>query len=508
MEEVVGDVSRVLSQIRELSPELPTLLREAAPHVIVVGDFLLDGWWYGRSERISREAPVPVVELVDRQSVPGGAANTAMNVSALGGRVEVRGIVGDDEAGRTLARLLEDGGVDVRGLERSADVTTVTKNRVISGDQIVLRVDEVQRARLSDHTVERFEATVRQAWDSADAVIICDYGFGTFTEPVIQTLAGAPRPRLLVVDSHNPAAWAPLRPDAITPNATEAFSLLGGTSPDSRDRASALAERAGVLLDRTAASVVLATLDCDGSVLLTADSRPHRTFARRVSERQASGAGDTFVAAFTLGRAAGLALPLAADLAQAAAESVVQRLGTSVCTSAELAAQLDTQLDIGPLAAIDADELVSRVVVERAAGKRIVLTNGCFDVLHRGHTTYLAQAARLGEVLVVAVNSDASVSRLKGPDRPINTATDRGAALAALASVDYVTIFDTDTPIPLLERLQPDVYAKGGDYSPEMLEEAAVVESYGGEVAILDYVPTQSTTELLARIRGGARVGS
>jgi rfaE bifunctional protein nucleotidyltransferase chain/domain len=200
-----------------------------------------------------------------------------------------------------------------------------------------------------------------------------------------------------------------------------------------------------------------------------------------------------------LARAASLPLTTSVDLAQAAADIVVRRAGTSVCSTDDLGRHLASFADT----ALDARELARQISQHRAAGRRIVLTNGCFDVLHRGHTRYLNQAKQLGDILVVALNSDDSVRLLKGNDRPINTATDRAAVVAALSCVDYVTVFDTPTPVPLIEELRPDIYAKGGDYTPEMLIETRAVEGYGGTVAILDYVADLSTTAVVNRIRNG-----
>ena len=253
------------------------------------------------------------------------------------------------------------------------------------------------------------------------------------------------------------------------------------------------------LLEATGAAAVVVTLDRDGTVLLPAAGDVHRTWARPVAEKQASGAGDTFVAALTLARAASLPLTTSVDLAQAAADVAVHRSGTSVCSSADLSRHLASFADT----ALDAGELARQIRRHREDGQRIVLTNGCFDVLHRGHTRYLNQAKQLGDILVVALNSDDSVRRLKGPDRPINTLTDRAAVIAALSCVDYVTVFDTPTPIPLIEKIRPEIYAKGGDYTPAMLAETAAVERYGGKVAILDYVAELSTTAVVQRIRDG-----
>jgi rfaE bifunctional protein nucleotidyltransferase chain/domain len=300
-----------------------------------------------------------------------------------------------------------------------------------------------------------------------------------------------------VVDAHDPSRWSSLRPDLATPNAHEAARLIAADLPPGGDRPAWFAEHAAELFQATGSEAIVVTLDRDGTVLLTRDLPAYRTWAVPVAEKQASGAGDTFVAALTVARSTGRPLTASADFAQAAADVVVRRFGTSVCSTDDLAHHLGHSAEV-----LDEEELATRLAVERGNGRRIVLTNGCFDVLHPGHTASLNQARALGDVIVVAVNGDESTRRLKGEGRPVNRAEDRAGLLSALASVDYVTIFDTDTPIPLIERIRPDVYAKGGDYTPQMLEESDVVTGYGGEVRILDYVPAQSTTAVVERILG------
>ena len=305
-----------------------------------------------------------------------------------------------------------------------------------------------------------------------------------------------------MVDPHNPGSWAVLTPPLATPNALQAARLIGTEFPGGAARCPFVEAHADQLLRASGAAVVVVTLDREGTLTIRPDSTrsepaTHRTWARPQAEKQASGAGDTFVAALTLARAAGLPLTTSVDLAQAAADVVVHRPGTSVCTTEELATHLRGFADT----ALTDTQLARHIQEHRSEGRRIVLTNGCFDVLHRGHTRYLNQAKQLGDVLVVALNSDSSVRQLKGPDRPVNHEADRAAVVAALSCVDHVTIFDTPTPIPLIELLRPDVYAKGGDYTPEMLQETAAVERYGGTVTILDYVPEHSTTAVLERIR-------
>jgi rfaE bifunctional protein kinase chain/domain/rfaE bifunctional protein nucleotidyltransferase chain/domain len=493
----VTDPGSPLGAITGLTPAVPALVRRAAPTVTVIGEPILDGWWRGTSERMTREAPAPVVDLTVREYAPGGAANTAMNLAALGARVRMVGIVGRDDAGDRLREILETAGVDVTGLLAVEGRRTTAKNRIVSGDQLIVRIDEAEEQPVAPAILDALATAALEATEGADAEVVCDYGAGTLTGPVLEALAARDiRPALTVVDAHDARPWAALRPHLVTPNAAEA-SALAGTALRG-DRAAAALAHAETILAATNAADVVVTLDADGTVLLgRSDEAPHRTAARPATEKQASGAGDTFVAALVAGRAAGLPLRTSVDLAQAAADVVVHRFGTSVCTTDDLVVHLGGQ----PTTALDDEQLRARVAAERAAGKRIVLTNGCFDVLHLGHTTYLSQAKQLGDVLIVAVNSDASARRLKGEGRPINPAHERAGVLASLSCVDYVTVFDTDTPIPLIEWLRPDIYAKGGDYSPEMLEESAVVRAGGGEVQILDYVADHSTTAVVDRIR-------
>lgn len=488
-----------LSGLRSLAPWLPGRLAARAPLVAVVGDVMLDGWWSGTTDRFCREAPAPVVDMVSRDYAPGGAANTAMNLRGLGARVRLAGLVGEDEPGRRLRAVLAAAGIDLQLLHARPDARTATKYRVLAGDQVLLRMDD--GGSPVPGQAEEDLADALPAWlGEADAVVVCDYGSGLLHGRVREALIRQRGNRLTVVDAHAPGLWAALEPDVVTPNFQEAARLLDLRPEPGRERAEQIGGRGADLLQATGARSAVVTLDREGTLLLTGGGQIHRTWARPATEKQASGAGDTFVACLTVARAAGLPLSTAADLAQNAADVVVRRTGTSVCTWADLELHLTALADT----ALSPDELQARVEADRAAGKRIVLTNGCFDVLHRGHTRYLQQAKALGDVLVVALNGDDSVTRLKGPGRPINPVHDRAGVIAALSCVDYVTVFDTDTPIPLIEALRPDVYAKGGDYSPEMLQETRVVRECGGQVRILDYVADHSTTALVERIQSSS----
>ncbi|WP_341394488.1 D-glycero-beta-D-manno-heptose 1-phosphate adenylyltransferase [Arthrobacter sp. G119Y2] len=488
-----------LAGLRSLAPWLPGLLAGKAPRIAVVGDVMLDGWWSGTTDRFCREAPAPVVDIERRDYSPGGAANTAMNLQSLGARVRLAGLVGEDEPGRRLRGLLAAAGIDLQQLQSHPAARTATKYRVQAGEQVLLRMDDGGSpvpAEAEEHLAGSLDAWL----EDMDAVVVCDYGTGLLHGMLRDALVAARGSRFTVVDAHDPALWAGLAADVVTPNAQEAARLLDITLQPQADRAEQFIGRGRELLHAAGAGSAVVTLDREGTVLLAGDGTVHRTWARPAAEKHASGAGDTFVACLTLARTAGLPLSTAADLAQNAADIVVQRAGTSVCTTADLTLHLTALADT----ALPPGELGERVAADRAAGKRIVLTNGCFDVLHRGHTRYLQQAKALGDVLVVALNGDDSVTRLKGPDRPINPVHDRAGVIAALSCVDYVTVFDTDTPIPLIEALRPDIYAKGGDYSPEMLQETPVVRALGGQVRILDYVADHSTSAVVQRIQASS----
>lgn len=480
--------------------DLVATIDDREPLVVVIGDCILDRWTVGEAERVSREAPAPVVRVTETIAVPGGAANTAVNARALGARVRMVGLIGDDEAGRVLRERLDTAGVDTTHLVVVDGATTTTKSRVVGGDRVVVRVDELAATPTAEHGVLLGRA-VAEAVRSADAAVVCDYGLGVQASDVIPML-DRDRPGAVVVDAHDLTRWAALTPDLVTPNAGETAALLGREFGAGSERVAGIVAARAEVLQRSGARAAVVTLDRDGTVLLEPGSdQGFRTRATPASEQQASGAGDTFCAAATVALAVRAPLRDAVSVAQAAADVVVREAGTSVCTAAALLDSVTAPAET----VVDHDELAEAVDRARAAGRRVVFTNGCFDVVHRGHTTYLRQARELGDLLVVALNDDDSVRRLKGPERPINPAEDRAGVLAALACVDLVTVFATDTPIPLIERLRPEVYVKGGDYSPEMLSETGVVRGYGGEVVMVDYVPEHSTTAVLRRIREAAQ---
>ncbi|HMC05339.1 MAG TPA: D-glycero-beta-D-manno-heptose 1-phosphate adenylyltransferase, partial [Actinomycetota bacterium] len=346
---------------------------------------------------------------------------------------------------------------------------------------------------------EAVAGTLAEAFASCDAVVVSDYGYGVLTPRVIATLARlqAAGPRLLAVDAKHLVRYARAGVTVAKPNYAQAVSMLAQAPPlDRASRAPWMVEQGEQLLERCAADIVAVTLDADGALVFERGRPPHRAHARPHPQMRAAGAGDTYLTVLALALAAGADTPSAAELASAAAAVVMSKEGTATCSAAEVSEVL---APAGKLLA--GDRVAQRMGFHRAQGHRIVFTNGCFDILHRGHTTYLNRAKALGDVLVVGVNTDAGVRRLKGDGRPINRLEDRIEVLAALSCVDHVVAFGEDDPSRLIRVVRPHVFVKGGDYTRDLLPEAPVVEDLGGTVVVLPYETDRSTSGIIERIR-------
>lgn len=469
-------------------------------NVLVIGEAMLDRYLEGPSRRLCQEAPVPVVSIDACRDAPGGAANTAVNVRSLGARVNFVSVVGDDGEGQALRRALEEGGVDTDDVFIERGRRTLAKQRVIAGSQILVRFDQGTTEPLSAAAEDFVIGRLTELFSICTAVIVSDYGYGVLTPRVLDALGElqARTPRLLVGDSKRLAAYRRLGFTAVKPNYGEALQLLGPHAPDpAHGRIPGLIACRDKLLRVTGARLVAVTLDTEGALLFEYGRPPYRTYSRPRAQTRAAGAGDTYISALTLALAAGADAPAAAELASAAAEVVVCKDGTAACTAAELKVSIAP----GNKPAADVNELALRLDALRRQGASIVFTNGCFDILHRGHVTYLSRAKSLGDVLVVGVNSDESIRRLKGSGRPINSLEDRVQVLAGLSCVDLLIPFDDDTPHELIRAIRPNVFVKGGDYTRDRLPEAALVEELGGTVRILPYVENRSTSSLIDRIR-------
>jgi D-beta-D-heptose 7-phosphate kinase / D-beta-D-heptose 1-phosphate adenosyltransferase len=472
-----------------------------AMRVLVVGDAILDRYLEGDQLRFSREAPVANVTISQHRDTPGGAANTAANLRALGAQVEFLAVVGDDPEGEFLRNALRQRSVGTEHMVVQTGRRTRAKHRVVAASQMLLSFDSGDVKPIDASAQRVLLQRLHAMFSASHAVMVSDYDYGTLTSPVIEQLAAHQRhcARVLSVDSrHRLAQFSTLAPTAVKPNYEEAKELLEpGTLEGFESRPLAISAHRQRLLDLTGARLVAATLDSDGAMLIERDGGTHRIFARAVRAKNAAGAGDTFISALALSLAAGADARLAGELAAAAASVVVGKQGTSTCSADEL------RECFAPQDKYDRDllRLAQRVQSYRDQGRRVVFTNGCFDILHRGHVTLLNQARALGDVLIVAVNSDAGIRRLKGPGRPINTLDDRLQVLAALACVDHLIAFDEDTCVRLVQALRPHIFVKGGDYTRDTLPEAPAVEAAGGVVHVLPYLNDRSTTGLIRRIQ-------
>lgn len=466
--------------------------------VLVIGDVMLDSYLVGKSDRLCQEAPVPVVAVHQRQDFPGGAANTAANVAGLGATVYLLSVVGCDSEGERLQQVLAELEITSDHLITSDDRQTLAKQRVMANSQLIVRFDQGSTEILSQSLEKTLIDRLTQLFPQCDAVIISDYRYGILTPRIIQRLAilQAQLPRTIVVDTKQLSAYQAVDVTAIKPNYDEAIQLLG-LAKQSCDRAEQIALYSDRLLQLTGAKIVAVTLDAEGAIVFEQEQATFRTTAQPAPQQQTSGAGDTFMATLTLALASHIPTHMAAFIAAAATAVVVQQPGTTQCSATALYQSLkgqDKQIH-------DRSELAACVQHYRHQNRRIVFTNGCFDLLHPGHISYLAQAKALGDVLIIGVNSDESVRQLKGRDRPINALADRLTLLSALTCVDHVIPFAELTPDQLIQVIRPHVFVKGGDYTRETLPEAALVEALGGTVKILPYIHARSTSRLITQIR-------
>lgn len=478
--------------VSELIPMLAGL------RVAVLGDAMLDRYLIGVTGRLCQEAPVPVVDVGGRRDLPGGAANSAANIRAMGAEPILLSVVGGDAEGELLRHSLAAGGISTETLVIQSTRSTLTKSRVLAGSQMVVRFDQGSTEPIDPVAEKTLLDRIELFVPECDVVLISDYGYGVLTPRVIQCLARlqARQPRIVVVDSKQLASFRSLEVTAVKPNYRETMELLGRPGSPVSARGEELESLGERILELTGSRIAAVTLDSDGSVVFERGAPPYRTYTKPAPPFHAAGAGDTYLAAMALALAAGATTPAAAELASAAASIVVAKEYTATCSAAELALRLagDDRLPC------DLPHLLPLLASHRSLNRRIVLTNGCFDILHRGHINYLLDARALGDVLIVGVNSDESIHRIKGPDRPINTLFDRLGVLRAVRCIDHLVVFDEDTPHRLIEAIRPDVFVKGGDYTRESLPEASLVEQLGGTVRILPLVAERSTTEIIRRI--------
>ena len=460
--------------------------------LLVIGDVMLDRYWHGSASRVSPEAPVPVVQVTNREDRPGGAGNVALNIAALGSAVRLVGVVGDDETGLELLSRLKAAGVYCDFLQ-SEEKPTITKLRIISQHQQLIRLDFEKAFEASD--IIGLQDKAKSLVDDSQVMVLSDYGKGALHDIIDLIDLGRSRNIPIIVDPKGSDFTKYRGATLITPNLTEFEAVVGGS--DNEDE---LVNKGLRLVRELNLEAILITRGEHGMTLIRPDSPELHLPARAQEVFDVTGAGDTVISVLAASMAAGDGLADATALANLAAGLVVGKLGTAAISGPELRRAMLADQNSGR-GVMTAEQLQIVVQDAKAHGEKIIFTNGCFDIIHAGHVGYLAEAKRLGDRLVVAINDDDSAHRLKGPGRPINPVERRMAVLAGLEAVDWVVSFSEDTPEPLLESLQPEVLVKGGDYTMDQVVGGSYVESYGGMVRVLEFLDNCSTSAIMEKMK-------
>ncbi len=472
--------------------------RCAGIRCLVIGDLMLDEYLWGRADRISPEAPVQIVDVIREELRLGGAGNVVHNLAAFGVQVSVCSVVGDDQNGRELLGQFSHQRIDTQAVFQDSNRRTSRKTRVVAANQQIVRIDRESRDLLSVAFEQQLSDWITLHAGEYNVVVLSDYNKGVLTSKVIAaavsaaTMAAIP----VLVDpkgiDYSRYAGATL----LTPNRREAEAASGVAITDTVT----LAQAASVIMSKTGLQHLLITRSEEGMSLFSKGGEVVHipTVAREVFD--VSGAGDTVLAAAALGIASGFSMAESARLANVAAGIAVGKLGTSIVTPQEIIDAVSHDHKDSHAKIKSLDVLSTLIEAEKNRGKRVVFTNGCFDLLHAGHVKYLQKARSLGDLLVLGLNSDASVRRLKGPKRPLIDQDERSHLLAALDCIDYVTIFEEDTPLELIAALKPYILAKGGDYALDGVVGREIVESYGGRVELINFVDGKSTTNIIEKI--------
>ena len=460
--------------------------------VLVAGDVMLDEYWFGPTSRISPEAPVPVVRVTGTEARAGGAANVAINLATLGARTSLTGIVGRDANAEALTELLRKRGI-ATDFVAAASRPTITKLRVLSRNQQLIRLDTEDAFSADD--ARPMAGAVEKLLPGVQVCILSDYAKGTLAQVAALIDVCRRRGVAVLVDPKGTDFSRYRGATVLTPNQAE-FEAVAGPARSQAD----IATQGEALREELELEALVVTLGERGMAVITADGEPVFLPARARQVFDVTGAGDTVIATLAAGIGAGMTVQDAASLANLAAGLVVGKIGVASVTPSELRLALH-ELGQGGRGLLDRAEARQVAAESRGRGEKLVMTNGCFDILHAGHVAYLEEAKQRGDRLLVAVNDDASTTRLKGAGRPINPLADRMAVLAGLAAVDWVVPFSEDTPEKLIGEILPDVLVKGGDYRPENIAGAREVLANGGTVEVLSFREGRSTTAVVEAVR-------
>lgn len=466
-------------------------------HALVIGDVMLDRYLIGDVGRISPEAPVPIVLLIEQNERAGGAANVAANLALLGMETHIIGCVGNDTEGSGLKKIISAMDVDASGIISSTHRPTIAKTRILGGHQQMLRLDQESLAPFTlTETTQVLKVVEAKLALKPSIVILSDYAKGLLSprvcQHIISTCKAQSIPVLVDPKGHDYAKYSGAT--ALTPNKKETAEACGTSVDDV-----ALIEKSTALKNSLKLDFLAVTRGAEGITLI--DKEIHQIAATAQKVFDVSGAGDTVIATLATGLAHGLSPYESLQLANLAAGIVVGKVGTVPITSNELLEALVQQQGNTQASKVcDLAQLTSRVESWKASQQKIVFTNGCFDLLHAGHVTYLEAAKKRGDKLILGLNTDRSVSAIKGPTRPVVNEGDRARVLAALESVDAVILFDEETPLNLINQIQPDVIAKGSDYRADQVVGGKEVESWGGEIALIDLVEGRSTSNIIKKL--------
>lgn len=470
----------------------------AHPKILVVGDLILDRYIRGDVERISPEAPIPVLRVTHQETRLGGAASVANNLAVLEADVTCCGSLGDDEPARQFRQLLDARGIDDAGVVIDESRRTTVKTRMIAHVQHVLRVDEEDTSPVGDKVRAKIIDFLKKNVAGFDIVLVSDYAKGLITTPLMEHVVNICRKagKRVLVDPARIEDYSLYRGvSVITPNRAETELATGMKIPPEGPT-----DAAKKLLDELDLRAVVVTLDRDGMALCERDGKFRMFPTKTRAVYDVTGAGDMVLSVLGLTLAAGGSFADAIGLANVAGGLEVERIGAAPLTRKEIATVLAGEHALPTEKIKTPSELIDALQERRRRKQTVVFTNGCFDVLHIGHLKSLEAARGFGDVLVVGLNSDASVRKLKGPERPIYNQDERAEILAALGDVTYVTIFDDDTPLELIKTVKPDVLVKGSDWQGKGVVGQDFVESYGGRVELIDLVTSVSTTDIITRV--------
>jgi D-beta-D-heptose 7-phosphate kinase/D-beta-D-heptose 1-phosphate adenosyltransferase len=460
--------------------------------ILVAGDLMLDRYWSGNTRRISPEAPVPVVLIKDFEERSGGAGNVAQSITALGGQCALAALLGEDEAAEQLEKMLQRENVTLHSI-KDPIAKTVAKLRVLSRNQQLIRLDF--EAGFSEESVTKLTSIICDELERYNVLILSDYNKGALKH-VSEIISKANAMGTSVfVDPKGSNFSKYKNVTAITPNYSEFTSVVGEINNEQD-----LVEKGQHLLNELNLSALVITRSNKGVTLLEKSGKTVNVPARAKEVFDVTGAGDTFISVLAASYAAGSSFEEAVNIANAAASVVVGKLGAATVSTNEIDNELNGSRQILNKI-LSKNQLLEEVKQHRADDKKVVMTNGCFDILHAGHVEYLSKAKELGDILIVAVNSDQSVGKNKGPSRPINNVRDRMSVLSALQAVDWVVEFDQETPEELIKAILPDTLVKGGDYRIEDIVGASAVSGNGGEVRVIEFVEDKSTTAVISKIR-------